>query len=179
MISILLLVVLTASVCAGSSFLNVRQTSYEAEENRNIMMEWIFTPNLTLTSLNIYCAFWLSDEISKTVYHFVKGVEQPESQDQQFAGRVHFDQNDFTKGNIRLHLSRLRTEDSGIYQCEVFTLYEGGVNECSLSVTAARIQPTAEETQPASRGRITRPLSWGTIGLLIGLGLQSLQSFPP
>ncbi|XP_029931852.1 coxsackievirus and adenovirus receptor homolog isoform X2 [Myripristis murdjan] len=170
MISILLLVVLTASVCASLS-VKVRQISYQAEENSNVMMEWIFRPNLTLTVLNIYCAFWLSDDrTSRTLYHLQDGVEHPESQHEQFAGRVHFDQNDFRNGLIRLHLSRLRSNDSGIYQCQVFSGENEGGSECLLNVTAARTQSTAEKTKPSSLGMIC---------LLVGSGLllESISLF--
>ncbi|XP_029932729.1 uncharacterized protein LOC115377014 [Myripristis murdjan] len=162
MISILLLVVLTASVC-GALVLNVRQSVCQAEENRNVTMEWTFTPNMRLTDMEIYLALWVSElKTSKTVYYQLYGVEYPEVQDEQFAGRVGLDKDELRKGNIRLHLSRLRTEDSGVYRCEVATYFDGNISECSLNVTAARIQPTAEETQPASRGRIA---------LFFGLGL--------
>ncbi|KAA8589931.1 hypothetical protein FQN60_013296 [Etheostoma spectabile] len=51
----------------------------------------------------------------------VKGVEVPWSQDEHFAGRVHWDKDVLTEGRLRLHVSRLRTEDSGLYKCYVET----------------------------------------------------------
>ncbi|KAI3375623.1 hypothetical protein L3Q82_003938 [Scortum barcoo] len=46
-----------------------------------------------------------------------EGVEVPESQDEHFAGRVQFDKDVLREGRIRLHVSRLRTDDSGLYHC--------------------------------------------------------------
>ncbi|XP_029931853.1 uncharacterized protein LOC115376424 isoform X3 [Myripristis murdjan] len=107
---------------------------------------------------------------SRTLYHLQDGVEHPESQHEQFAGRVHFDQNDFRNGLIRLHLSRLRSNDSGIYQCQVFSGENEGGSECLLNVTAARTQSTAEKTKPSSLGMIC---------LLVGSGLllESISLF--
>ncbi|XP_029931854.1 programmed cell death 1 ligand 1-like isoform X4 [Myripristis murdjan] len=154
MISILLLVVLTASDC-GALVLNVRQSVSQAEENRNVTMEWTFTPNMRLKDMELHFALWVSDvKTLKTVYLLLEGVELSGFQDEQFAGRVGLDKDELRKGNIRLHLSRLRTEDSGVYRCKVSTYHDGTISECSLNVTAARIQPTAEETQPTGRGRI-------------------------
>ncbi|XP_029932694.1 uncharacterized protein LOC115376982 [Myripristis murdjan] len=138
--SLLLLLVLTSSVC-GRIVVNVSQTFYQAVENSSIMMEWIFMPIIILTNLNVYCSFWLSDHrTAKTLYHLQGGVEHPESQDQQFVGRARWDREDLGKGLVRLHLSRLRINDSGIYRCEVFTEDnddDGGFSECLLNVTAA------------------------------------------
>ncbi|XP_029931861.1 butyrophilin subfamily 2 member A2-like [Myripristis murdjan] len=156
MIRILLLVVLTASVC-GKLVVNVSQAVYQAEENSDVTMEWTFTPIMPATDLKIFFALWLPElKISKSVYYFHKGDEHPEYQDEQFTGRVGLDKDELGKGNIRLHLSRLTTEDSGVYRCKVSTDQDPDQvgSECSLNVTAARIQPTAEETQPTGRGRI-------------------------
>uniref|UniRef100_A0A667ZDS3 Uncharacterized protein n=1 Tax=Myripristis murdjan TaxID=586833 RepID=A0A667ZDS3_9TELE len=112
-------------------------------ENSNVTMEWTFTPILTITDLNIYFELWLPElQTSKSVYYLKDGVELPKAQHEQFTGRVQLDKDELRKGNIRLlHLSSLRTNDSGVYQCEVFTLHDGDacdygrVSECSLNVT--------------------------------------------
>ncbi|XP_029932281.1 butyrophilin subfamily 2 member A2-like isoform X3 [Myripristis murdjan] len=167
--SLLLLLVLTSSVC-GRIVVNVSQTVYQAVENSNIMMEWIFTPIITLTNLNIYCMFWWSDDrTSKTLYHLQGGVEHPESQDEQFAGRARWDREDLGKGHVRLHLSRLRINDSGIYRCEVFTEDnddDGGFSECLLNVTAAKHLP--EEPKEGEDGAAVN------IGVVIGAVIGSL-----
>ncbi|XP_029931856.1 uncharacterized protein LOC115376426 [Myripristis murdjan] len=153
MISFLLLVVLTASVCAGQLQVNVSQAVYQAEENSNITMEWTVTPIMPLTDLSI----WFSSRGSEyepltTVYLLRNGVDYPEAQDEQFTGRVQVDKDELRKGNIRLHLSSLRTNDSGSYECVVSTNDEFSVARSSLNVTAATPQP--EEPEPTEGGRI-------------------------
>ncbi|XP_029932341.1 uncharacterized protein LOC115376716 [Myripristis murdjan] len=166
--SILLLLVLTSSVC-GKFTVNVNQTFYQAVENSSISMEWTFTPIIPLTKLDVYCAFWLSDHRTfKTLYHLQGGVEHPESQDEQFAGRARWDREDLGKGLARLHLSRLSINDSGIYRCEVFTEGDGngGFNECFLNVTAAKHLP--EEPKEGEDGAAVN------IGAVIGAVIGSL-----
>ncbi|XP_051256187.1 uncharacterized protein LOC127363560 isoform X12 [Dicentrarchus labrax] len=137
---ILLLINLTSCVC-GTFVVNVTQTSYQAEENHNITLEWTFTTN-TDSSLNfiyIYCLL-ITDHKVSVLYNLRDGVEISESQDEQFKGRVQCDKDVLREGRIRLHVSRLRTEDSGLYLCEVFTTYGGNVGKCRLRVTADKQQ---------------------------------------
>uniref|UniRef100_UPI003AAB40FE uncharacterized protein n=1 Tax=Centroberyx gerrardi TaxID=166262 RepID=UPI003AAB40FE len=135
MIWILLLLFLTSCVCE-IFIVNVKQISYQAEENGNVTMEWIFPPkpDMSLSSLGIRCSLVCPTE-EKTVYLLQNGVEEPESQHEQFAGRVRCDEHRLREGTIRFHLSRLRTNDSGTYLCEVFTGYGGNFHACSLNVT--------------------------------------------
>ncbi|XP_051256177.1 uncharacterized protein LOC127363560 isoform X6 [Dicentrarchus labrax] len=168
---ILLLINLTSCVC-GTFVVNVTQTSYQAEENHNITLEWTFTTNThsSLNSLSIYCELFTND---KVLYHLRKGVEVPESQDEQFAGRVQCDKDVLREGRIRLHVSRLRTEDSGLYLCEVRTNYGGSLGKCRLSVTAAdwpKGQRPTESPQPVS----PQPVSQRRIGLYVGVALAVL-----
>uniref|UniRef100_A0A8C6KJB8 Ig-like domain-containing protein n=1 Tax=Nothobranchius furzeri TaxID=105023 RepID=A0A8C6KJB8_NOTFU len=62
--------------------------------------------------------------LPSVLYQVHEGVEVSESQDQQFAGRVQSDKDVLREGRLRLHVSRLRPEDSGLYLCEVKTDYE-------------------------------------------------------
>ncbi|XP_071375185.1 uncharacterized protein [Centroberyx affinis] len=135
MIWILLLLFLTSCV-SGTFIVNVKQISYQAEENGNVTMEWIFPPkpNMSVSSLSIHCSL-VSPTEEKTLYFLRNGVEEPESQHEQFAGRVRCDEHRLREGTIRFHLSRLRTNDSGTYLCEVFTDYGGNFHACSLNVT--------------------------------------------
>ncbi|XP_049425383.1 uncharacterized protein LOC125884454 isoform X3 [Epinephelus fuscoguttatus] len=164
---ILLLINLTSCVC-GTFVVNVTQTSYQAEENHNITLEWMFTtkPGSSLHSLYIYCEL-LTDLRPSVLFHLHGGVEVPESQDEQFTGRVQCDKDVLREGRLRLHVSRLRTDDSGLYMCEVDTRYGSSAATCRLTVTAAdepKPQRPTESPQPESRGRI---------GLYIGLGLAA------
>ncbi|XP_044040324.1 uncharacterized protein LOC122870271 isoform X4 [Siniperca chuatsi] len=168
--SILLLITLTSCVC-GTFVVNVTQSSYQAEENEDITLEWTFTTKPdSLNSLYIHCALITDDTVS-VLYHLHEGVEVPESQDGQFTGRVQCDRDVLREGRLRLHVSRLRTEDSGLYLCDVLTTYGSSFGECRLTVTdvfglftAARDWPEPERPNTESRGRIV---------LYCGLGLTA------
>ncbi|XP_051256128.1 uncharacterized protein LOC127363555 isoform X9 [Dicentrarchus labrax] len=169
---ILLLINLTSCVC-GTFVVNVTQTSYQAEENHNITLEWTFTTN-TDSSLNFLFIYseLITDHKVSVLYHLHDGVEISESQDEQFKGRVQCDKDVLKEGRIRLHVSRLRTEDSGRYRCKVKTTYGDNVGECRLNVTAAADGPKPqrpESPQPES----PQPESRGRIGLYVGLGLTA------
>ncbi|XP_054916873.1 uncharacterized protein LOC129379941 [Poeciliopsis prolifica] len=135
MSSILLLLILSSCLCAATFVVNVTQSSYQAEEKQNITLEWTFTTKTqgTWKQLFIFCSLETLDT-ELVLYEVNEGVEIPESQDKQFSGRVQSDKDVLREGRIRLHVSRLRTEDSGRYLCDVKT--EDGSNKagCRLSV---------------------------------------------
>ncbi|XP_037615097.1 uncharacterized protein LOC119481862 [Sebastes umbrosus] len=133
--SILLLLSLTSCV-SGAFVVNVTQTSYQAEENHNITLEWMFTTRTSSSSnsLYIYCELFVELKAS-VLFHLREGVELPESQDEQFTGRVRWDKDVLRDGRIRLHMSRLRINDSGVYRCDVQTRYGRGSRICHLNVT--------------------------------------------
>ncbi|XP_078020585.1 programmed cell death 1 ligand 1-like isoform X1 [Epinephelus lanceolatus] len=147
---ILLLINLTSCVC-GTFVVNVTQTSYQAEENHNITLEWMFTTLIImpLNSLTIYCEMVNNLKISG-LFHLHGGVEVPESQDEQFTGRVQCDKDVLREGRLRLHVSRLRTDDSGVYVCQVVTHNDVNFSERYLNVTAARERPKPETPNTAS-----------------------------
>ena len=121
--------------------MKVTQTSYQAEENHNITLEWTFTtkPDSSSSSLYIYCDMF-TDHSDQVLYHVHEGVEAPESQNKQFAGRVQSDKDAHREGRIRLHVSRLRTNDSGLYRCDVLTNDGVSSDRCLLNVTGKMIQ---------------------------------------
>ncbi|XP_054881714.1 V-set and immunoglobulin domain-containing protein 1-like, partial [Poeciliopsis prolifica] len=136
-ISVLFLTCGSASTETAATFVvNVTQSSYQAEEKQNITLEWTFTTKTqgTWKNLFIICSLETSDK-ELVLYEVNEGVEIPESQDDQFSGRVQSDKDVLREGRIRLHVSRLRTEDSGLYLCDVKT--EDGFNSgrCRLNVT--------------------------------------------
>ncbi|XP_044199109.1 uncharacterized protein LOC122975018 [Thunnus albacares] len=161
---ILLFISLTSCVCA-TCVVDVTKTSYQAEENNNITLEWMFStkPNSSSTSLNISCKP-ISDVKIRVLYQLRDGVEVSESQDVKFAGRVQCDKDALREGRIRLHVSRLRTDDSGVYICTVGTGYEKSSKRCRLNVTAAVDQP-----KPQKPTESPQPESQGRIGLYVGL----------
>ncbi|XP_007544455.1 uncharacterized protein LOC103132579 isoform X3 [Poecilia formosa] len=168
MISLLLLI-LSSCLCA-TFVVNVTQSSYEAEENHSITLEWTFTTRTqgSWKNLFIICEFRTSVK-SGVIYVHHDGDEFPDSQDDQFSGRVQSDKDVLREGRIRLHVSRLRTEDSGLYRCNMKT--EDGFNSgrCRLNVTAAADQIQTQRptlTSEPERGR------W-TIIVIIALGVIS------
>ncbi|KAK2863255.1 hypothetical protein Q5P01_002788 [Channa striata] len=167
--SVLVCFCLCVSVSSTGTFVvNGTQTSYQAEENHNITLEWTFTtkPERSTSSLQILCSLFLDREIL-VLFHLHDGVEVPESQDQQFLGRVKFDKDVLREGRIRLQLSRLRTNDSGLYLCEVNTGYSSSTEQWKLSVTAAdQLKPQRPTVSPEPENR-------ERTGLFIGLGLTA------
>ncbi|KAL4007522.1 hypothetical protein ACER0C_001374 [Sarotherodon galilaeus] len=167
---ILLLIILTSCV-SGSFVVNdpVTQTSYQAEENHNITLEWTFTtkPHRTTKTLNILCELITEHKVS-VLYHVHEGVEVSESQDEKFSGRVQSDKDALREGRIRLQLSRLRTDDSGLYLCEVNTDYGFSVGRCRLNVTAFsdQLQPQRPTTNSTAENE-------GMIGFYILMGVSA------
>ncbi|KAL4007551.1 hypothetical protein ACER0C_001403 [Sarotherodon galilaeus] len=167
---ILLLIILTSCV-SGSFVVNVTQTSYQAEENHNITLEWTFTtkPDRSTKTLNILCELFISDK-SSVLYHVHEGVEVSESQDAKFSGQVQSDKDALREGRIRLQLSRLRTDDSGLYLCEVNTDYGFSVGRCRLNVTAA------DQLRPQRSTLSGEVKSWGQNMLSTIQGLTALTA---
>ncbi|XP_036968894.1 uncharacterized protein LOC119027622 [Acanthopagrus latus] len=137
MICRILLLISLNCVC-GTFVVNVTQTSYQAEENHNITLEWTFTTtaDTSTDSLLIFCEMRTDHKVS-VLFLLQGGVVVPESQDQQFVGRVHLDKDALSDGRLRLHVSRLSTEDSGWYLCDVRTNYGVDSGECRLNVSDA------------------------------------------
>ncbi|XP_054881711.1 uncharacterized protein LOC129356133 [Poeciliopsis prolifica] len=135
MSSILLLLILSSCLCAATFVVNVTQSSYQAEEKQNITLEWTFTTKTqgTWRQLFIYCIL-LTLRKERVLYQVHNGLEISESQDDQFSGRVQSDKNVLREGRIRLHVSRLRTEDSGLYLCNVKTGDGFNKADCRLNI---------------------------------------------
>ncbi|KAI3376060.1 hypothetical protein L3Q82_016591 [Scortum barcoo] len=102
----------------------VREASsfHQAKTNDNITIKWDIKIKTDMSHFILVCL--LEVKGIKTVVFCVKnGVEVPESQDEHFAGRVQFDKDVLREGRIRLHVSRLRTDDSGNYWCDLSTIH--------------------------------------------------------
>ncbi|XP_067379885.1 CD276 antigen-like isoform X1 [Channa argus] len=145
-----LLLIKLISCVSGTFVVNVTQTSYQAEENHNITLEWTFTtkPDTSSNSVNIFCNL-INDHKDLVLFHLHDGVEVSESQDQQFSGRVQFDKDVLREGRIRLQLSRLRTEDSGLYLCEVKTDDGWSSDRCRLNVTGTFVVKVTQTSYQA------------------------------
>ncbi|XP_050924705.1 uncharacterized protein LOC108874186 isoform X6 [Lates calcarifer] len=172
-----LLLPLPLCLSAGTLVVNVAQTFYQAEENHHITLEWTFTPK-TLSSSNIYIFCQLiTDQKVSVLFQLHEGVEVSESQDEQFSGRVQFDKDVLREGRLRLDVSRLRTEDSGLYLCEVNTESGSSSDKCRLNVTVRKDQDnrtnttTIEPEKPGAEKMDVGAIVGGVHGALIGLGL--------
>ncbi|XP_041841252.1 uncharacterized protein LOC121639799 isoform X2 [Melanotaenia boesemani] len=180
---LLMLTVALSPAVAATFVVNVTQSSYQAEENHNITLEWTFTtkPDTSWRSLFILC-YLITDYRFLTLYHVHNGFEVPMSQDRQFARRVWSDKCVLREGRIRLRVYRLRTYDSGLYVCDVKTDYGFGSKISQLNVTAAFQEKVKVNflSEPAAFGRgqlwtpaqIPRPSTRGRTGLHVELGLM-------
>ncbi|KAI9524429.1 hypothetical protein NQZ68_018112 [Dissostichus eleginoides] len=156
MIFIILLLLFLTPCVSGPFVVNVTQTSYQAEENQDITLEWTFSTrrDTSLSSISTLCQLF-TEIRTYVLFHLHQGVESPESQDPQFAGRVQWDKDVLTEGRLTLHVSRLRTNDSGFYVCDILVRPEGSNSRrCWLSVTAAAELQTQRPTEsPQERKR--------------------------
>ncbi|KAF0028990.1 hypothetical protein F2P81_018095 [Scophthalmus maximus] len=134
---ILLLIVLTSCVCVRTFVVKVTPSVYQAKEDDNVTLEWRFPGEAVgpRDFLYIFCDLVVDNRDSKVLYHLHEGVEVRESQDEQFSGRVQCDNDVVEEGRLRLSVSRVRTEDSGLYLCEVKVKNFGDVEKCQLNVT--------------------------------------------
>ncbi|XP_038160998.1 uncharacterized protein LOC119796484 isoform X3 [Cyprinodon tularosa] len=135
---------------------NVTQSSYQAEENHNITLEWTFTTRPNRTWIIYCCVLTLPREI--VLYSVYEDVEETEFTDEHFKGRVQMDKDVLREGRIRFHLSRLRTEDSGLYVCNIRTDYGEGSADCNVTITETvpernLITPTLQDKTISNGGR--------------------------
>ncbi|XP_036002683.1 uncharacterized protein LOC118565789 isoform X1 [Fundulus heteroclitus] len=183
---ILLLIILNSCLCAATFVVNVTQSSYQAEENHSITLEWTFTtrPDEPWRDLFIYCCS-LTPRKELVLYQVLDGVEVSESQDEQFSGRVQSDKDVLREGRIRLHVSRLRTEDSGEYYCDVTT--EDGYGSAGTRITVTGpmsakmmtesvlqwnlITPAPQDETISTGTRSRLPLCFAVISFFISLSL--------
>ncbi|KAK9525041.1 hypothetical protein VZT92_017389 [Zoarces viviparus] len=150
--SILLLITLTSCV-SGPLVVDVTQRSYQAVENHDVTLEWtIKTPDGSFKSMRIFCEI-LTKLRPFILFYLREGVEVSGIQDKRFAGRVKFDKYAIREGRLRLYMSRLRTDDSGLYLCRVTAGDGWSSRECHLNVTAERVRPKPETPNSSSGGR--------------------------
>ncbi|XP_038160997.1 uncharacterized protein LOC119796484 isoform X2 [Cyprinodon tularosa] len=143
-------------VKAATFVVNVTQSSYQAEENHNITLEWTFTTRPNRTWIIYCCVLTLPREI--VLYSVYEDVEETEFTDEHFKGRVQMDKDVLREGRIRFHLSRLRTEDSGLYVCNIRTDYGEGSADCNVTITETvpernLITPTLQDKTISNGGR--------------------------
>uniref|UniRef100_A0A665TC99 Uncharacterized protein n=1 Tax=Echeneis naucrates TaxID=173247 RepID=A0A665TC99_ECHNA len=131
-----LLFTLTSRVCGEFTPTLSDPEIIQAEENQNISLDWTFTRSdpFRISYVYITCRH-ITDLRVSVLYRLFRGDEVPQFQDKQFSGRVQSDRDVLREGRLRLHVSRLRTEDSGLYECDVITHQGGGSDRCHLTVS--------------------------------------------
>ncbi|KAM9717607.1 uncharacterized protein ACNS7B_021240 isoform 2-T2 [Menidia menidia] len=148
----ILLLLLSACVCASAFGVNVTQRHHQAEETHSITLEWTFTthPHRPWKYLMAYCELLTEHTGSLLAELIHDGDHLTESVGEQFSGRVQMDRDALGEGRIRLQVSRLRPEDSGWFQCYVRTDHGLGSESCRLDVTAAAAHPKIRRSTKGS-----------------------------
>lgn len=131
-IQILLLISLMSSIF-GVSAVKRPPTSYQAEEDDNVTIGWDSHIQTDMSFINLLC--FLQSEPLKLLYEMINGVESPESQHQQFAGRVTCDKDALRKGRVRLHVPGVTTYDAGSYRCDMSANYDKVMRRWALMTT--------------------------------------------
>lgn len=105
---------------------------YRGEENSNVTVEWQFASkvNITTSMFKIHCL-----QLPELKVFFNMDTSSDEPQHEQFAGRVQCDKDALTTGQVRLQLSRVRSNDSGRYLCRMATQFGKKVKEFRLNIT--------------------------------------------
>ncbi|XP_034020882.1 uncharacterized protein LOC117505346 [Thalassophryne amazonica] len=148
---------------------------YQAKENDNITVEWRFSSQSDVleASLKIHCVF-LQQEI-KVFFHNDRREKTPPHV--QFAERVHCDLDALRKGQVTLHVSRVRTEDSGTYLCRMATNLGKKVQQFTLNITEAfDHQTTVDPVTPEPKAVIQNHMNQYT-GLRVAAGAAGVGLF--
>ncbi|KAF3698024.1 hypothetical protein EXN66_Car013705 [Channa argus] len=107
---------------------------HETEGSDNTFtIKWDGDLTTDLSLANLVC-FYESEPV-KVLYHMADGVEYPDSQHEQFAGRAHLDRDALREGRVRLHLSRVTAEDYGGYSCELTANFDKNTQRWGLEAT--------------------------------------------
>lgn len=117
---------------SGKRLHHKKHLHYQAEENSNITLEWQFSSHVDISvpSLKIHCV--LTTDL-RVFFHLDNTSEEPPHE--QFAGRVQCDTDALAAGLVRLHVLRVRTNDSGLYLCRMATAFGRRVKAFSLNIT--------------------------------------------
>ncbi|KAK5612371.1 hypothetical protein CRENBAI_006988 [Crenichthys baileyi] len=104
---------------------------------------------------NMICFLLLSPP--EVLYEMLNGAEVPESQDGRFSGRVQCDRDALREGRLRLHLSRLRTEDSGSYRCDLVAGYNQMLRRWELKASVNFVLNVTKTSHGDSSVSLTTP----------------------
>lgn len=148
MIGILLLVALTSSVCGFV----MRRTLYPADEGDDVTLSFDHAASAAdVSSTSMVCVHSVGRRV---LYEMVRGLEVPKNQHPQFAGRVRCDRDGLRDGQVSLQVSRVTTNDTGKYWCDLMFEHGGGGGEGGLvtmvssSVVTLNVSPRRETAKP-------------------------------
>ncbi|XP_030609630.1 uncharacterized protein LOC115797249 [Archocentrus centrarchus] len=133
-------------------------TVYQAEEEGNITIRWDSRIQTDLSRANVMCVS--RSDVTKTLYKMIRGVEDSESQHEQFAGRVQIDGDALRGGPIRLHLSRVTAEDSGNYSCYLTADYDDSLKRWRLETSEHFALDVSRTSDGDSSDVSLQPPSW-------------------
>ncbi|KAL6097015.1 cd274 [Pungitius sinensis] len=128
------------------------QTTYESQFGGDVVMGCKFQPKPSNRNAELKVTWhWIGSSSAREVYHLENWVEVGVSQHPDYRGRVKLLTEELEKGEAKLQVSRLRINDSGIYQCLVQTEQGADYKAITLSVIAPykavvkRVQKAADE----------------------------------
>ncbi|KAL4007520.1 hypothetical protein ACER0C_001372 [Sarotherodon galilaeus] len=157
MIRILLFLSLASSV--WTFVLKRTPTVFEAKEDDNITISLDSQLQADVSLADMMCVF--HSDATKILFKMIRGVEDSESQDEQFAGRVQTDRDALRGGRIRLHLSRVTAEDSGNYRCDVSADYDNSLKRWRLETNENFVLSVGQTSDGNSTYVSFKPLIFG------------------
>lgn len=134
-------------------------TFFEAKEDDNITIRLDSQLQADVSLADVMCVF--HSDVTKILFKTIRGVEDSESQHEQFAGRVQTDRDALRGGRIRLHLSRVTAEDSGSYRCDVAADYNDSLKRWRLETNENFVLSVGRTSDGNSTYVLLRPLIFG------------------
>ncbi|XP_048827234.1 uncharacterized protein LOC125705001 [Brienomyrus brachyistius] len=95
---------------------------------------------------------WRRTDSDTIVHLFQDGQTRPESQGDAYRGRVHFFSQEIPKGNFSLLLEGVRTADTGLYKCVVYTEQENHEARVEIQEVERLVVTGADEPVYAHAG---------------------------
>ncbi|XP_026209067.1 uncharacterized protein LOC113157684 [Anabas testudineus] len=142
-----------------SVWMFVSPSFFQTEENNDVTLTWVSQTKTDMSLANLVCFFQC--EPPKVLYEMINGVEVPQSQHQQFTGRVQVDKEALRDGRMRLRLSRVTAEDSGNYWCDLAVNYDRNTRTWELETSEKFV---VNENQTSDGDNSDESLSTATSG---------------
>ncbi|XP_028255644.1 matrix remodeling-associated protein 8-like isoform X2 [Parambassis ranga] len=128
----------------------VCQLHVEGHVNGKVVLPCVYTDGDSSSNI-----FW-RDKGDRNVLDIIGGVEQTQTQNERFRGRVSSFPAEYHKGNFSITMKDLTMEDSGPYECHIPDDFQ---RDITLTVNAPRVVPTPPPS-PAGGAAVTHPSTW-------------------